>query len=64
LTARHVVPPLDIDEPRKLAECLSAVAEEPVVTAENYKRALTAALELDPRSWQEHDPIARLGAEY
>src|SRR6516164_4851717 len=38
-----------VDEPCELAERLSAVAAQPAVTAENYKRALTAALELDPR---------------
>jgi hypothetical protein len=33
----------------ELAKRLAAVSAEPAVTAENYKRALTAALALDPR---------------
>src|SRR6516165_3488132 len=51
-------PPFDVDEPCELAERLSAVAAQPAVTAENYKRALTAALELDPRPWQRNDQRA------
>jgi hypothetical protein len=56
-------PPFDVDEPCELAERLSAVAAEPAVAiAENYKRALTAALALDPRPWQGQNPIACGGA--